>query len=493
MPIRTGVVGVDLGTSAVKVVVVDLSGAVRGSGTRAYPLHRPGPGAAESDPADWWAAATGAVRTALSQATRHGRLEVAGLAVDGQMHGLVLADDQGRPVRPAMSWADSRATEQLPAWRALPEADRARLANPITAGMLGPQLAWVAEHEHVTFAGAAHALLPKDWLRLQLTGAVSGDPSDASATLLWDVPADTWAWDLLPALGVPPELLPVVRESAELAGALLAEVAAGLGLPPGIPVATGAGDTAAALLATGLEVGQTQLTVGSGAQVVQLRERPAEAGPGTSPVADPVADPVTHLYRAAEPQRWYAMAAVQNAGLALDWVRAVLGVNWEQLYAVLEAEPPAGDGHEPVFVPYLTGERTPVLDDGVRASWGGLDLAHGRDDLLRAAAIGVVCAIRHAVEALPGPGPEVIRVAGGGTTDPRLRQLLADVLAVAVLPLSQAGASAMGAARLAASAAGLSLPAHPAAMGDPVIPGPRSPARQAAYQRYLDTVRRLTW
>jgi xylulokinase len=480
MPTRTSVVGIDLGTSAVKVVVVDLSGAVRGSDTQAYPLHRPWPGAAESDPADWWAATADAVRAALAEATRRGRLTVAAIAVDGQMHGLVLTDERGRPLRPAMSWADTRAADRLPAWRNLPEAARARLANPITAGMLGPQLAWVAHHEREVLDGAVHALLPKDWLRLRLTGMVVTDPSDASATLLWDVPADTWARDLLPALGVPEELLPSVRESGEPAGVLLAEIAAELGLPPGIPVAAGAGDTPAALLATGLQVGQTQLTVGSGAQLVQLRERPT-----------PAADPVTHLYRAAEPGRWYAMAAVQNAGLALDWAREVLGAEWGQLYATLDRDPHNADRPGPVFVPYLTGERTPVLDDHVRATWDGLDLAHSREDLLRAAVIGVACAIRHALDALPGPAPELVRVAGGGTADPRLRQLLADVLGVAVQPLAEVGASALGAARLAARAAGVSLSVDLPAREDVVEPGPRSAVRQAAYRHYLRTVERL--
>jgi xylulokinase len=480
MPARTGVIGIDLGTSAVKVVAVDLSGAVRGSDTQAYPLHRPRPGVAESDPADWRAAASSAVRAALTEATRRAPLEVAAIAVDGQMHGLVLTDDRGRPVRPAMSWADTRAADQLEAWTTLPAADRARLANPITPGMLGPQLAWVAGHERGVLDGAAYAMLSKDWLRQQLTGLFATDPSDASATLLWDLPADTWASDLLPRFGVPEELLPPVRESAEPSGVLLAEVAAELGLPPGIPVAAGAGDTAAALLAAGLGVGQTQLTLGSGAQLVQLREQPrAEA------------DPVTHLYRAAEPGRWYLMAAVQNAGLALDWARGVLGAQWAELLATLESAPPGRDRRTPVFVPYLTGERTPVLNDRVRGTWDGLDLGHTREDLLRAAAVGVACAVRHALDALPPPAPRLLRVAGRGAADDRLRQLLADVLGVAVQPLAELRASALGAVRLAARCAELSLPLHLPATDEVVEPGPGAAARQEAYRRYLETVQRL--
>jgi xylulokinase len=475
MPTRTGVIGIDLGTSAVKVVVVDLSGAVRGTDTRAYPLHRPRPGAAESDPADWWIATVTAVRAALAEAGRRAAVDIAALAVDGQMHGLVLVDDRGRPLRPAMSWADTRAGDQLQTWTTLTPDQRRRLSNPITPGMLGPQLAWVAEHERGLLEIAAHALLPKDWLRQQLTGLVATDPSDASATLLWDVPADTWATDLMPALGLPPELLPPVRESAQTAGVLLAEVAAELGLPPGIPVAAGAGDTAAALLATGLPVGQTQLTLGSGAQLVQLKEQ-----------VEAVADPVTHLYRAAEPGRWYAMAAVQNAGLALDWARGVLGVDWSQLYATLETDPPSADA-APVFLPYLTGERTPVLNERVRASWHGLDLAHTREDLLRAAVLGVVCAIRHALDALPGPPATAVRVAGGGSADRRLRQLLADVLGIPVQPLAEVGVSALGAALLAARAAQAPLRWQPPAPGEPEPAGPRAAARQAFYRRYRET------
>ncbi|HET9654565.1 MAG TPA: FGGY family carbohydrate kinase, partial [Kineosporiaceae bacterium] len=422
MPASTpALLGVDLGTSAVKVVVVAPDGTVHGSAGREYPLHRREPGAAESDPRDWWSATRDAVRSAVGEAVRDGVAEIAGIGLDGQMHGLVLADDRGRPVRDALTWADIRAQDQLDAWYELPEADRARLANPITPGMLGPQLARIAQREPAVLESAAHALLPKDWLRQQLTGVAATEPSDASATLLWDVPADRWATDLLPRFGIPEQLLPSVRTSGEPAGVLLAEVAAELALPAGIPVAAGAGDTAAALLATGLQPGDTQLTVGSGAQLVRLRE-----------TAYPVADPVTHLYRAAEPGRWYTMAAVQNAGLALDWVRAVLGVDWAQLYGVLDSVDDARPG--PVFVPYLTGERTPVLDAGLRARWDGLDLTHTREDLLVAALSGVAGAVRHALEAMPGPAPQTLRIAGGGTVDPRVRQLLADTLGVAVQP-----------------------------------------------------------
>jgi xylulokinase len=477
MPTRTGVIGIDLGTSAVKVIVVDLSGTVRGSQTQAYPLHRPGPGVVESDPTDWWVATAIAVRAAMAQAGRQGRLEVAAVAVAGQMHGLVLVDGRGRAVRAAMSWADTRAAEMLEVWTSLPQADLARLGNPITAGMLGPQLAWVGEYERGVLEGATRAILPKDWIRQRLTGLPGTDPSDASATLLWDVVADAWARDLMPALGLAEDLLPPVRESAEVAGVLLAEVAAELGLPAGIPVAAGAGDTAAALLGTGLTVGPTQLTLGSGAQLIQLCERPV-AG----------VDPVVHLYRAAEPGRWYVMAAVQNAGLALDWCRDVFGVDWGQLYAVLDTDPRFPG---PVFVPYLTGERTPILAERSRATWDGLDLCHVRDDLLRAVLLGVAFAIRHALDVLPGSRPPALRVAGGGSTDRRLRQLLADVLNLPLQPLREMGVSAFGAARLAARVAGLPLPAPRPEFGDPVEPGPRAVAYQDGYQRYLEVVARL--
>jgi xylulokinase len=227
----------------------------------------------------------------------------------------------------------------------------------------------------MAYAAARWALQPKDWLRAQLTGGFATEPSDASATLLYDVAADAWDADVLSALGLAAaKLPPILPRSAAPAGALTADAASLLGLRNGIPVAAGAADAAAAALGSGLtEPGTVQLTIGTGAQIV----RPVAVLPSPLP-----AHPVTHLYRAATDTGWYAMGAVLNGGLTLGWVCRTLGAGWPELYAAA-ALPPSPD--DPYFLPHLNGERTPYLDPGLRAAWTGLGPRHGRPQLLRAA------------------------------------------------------------------------------------------------------------
>jgi xylulokinase len=468
--------GVDLGTSGVKAILLGTDGRLLAEATAGYPVDSPHPGWAETDPPAWWRAVSMAVRAARDLA---GRVQVAAVGVDGQMHGLVLTDAAGRQLRPALLWADARAVAETAAWRRLPEPRRAALANPIVPGMTGPLLCWVARHEPRTYQRARWALLPKDWVRHRLTGAAATDPSDASATLLWDLAADRWAEDVAADVGVDPGLLPPVVGSGEEAGTLRPDAAEAFGLPAGIPVAAGAADTAAALLATGLaDPAEVQLSVGTGGQIVRPVPRPA-----------PASAPRTHLYRAAAPDRWYAMAAVQNAGLALDWVRRTLQASWAELYGAAQAHPPGALGV--AFVPYLSGERTPVLRSDARGAWVGLGLAADRSTLLQAAVEGVAFALRHALEALPGPRPDRLRLAGGGTLDPRFRALLADVLHAELRPVEVRSASAIGATLLAAQAAGLQAPTIPLGAGEPIGPSAESAAYDQAFDRYVQLVQQI--
>lgn len=468
--------GVDLGTSGVKALALGLDGRVLAAAVREYPVEVAAPGWAETDPALWWRATVAAVRELLGI----GSYEVVGLGVDGQMHGVVLCGADGVPVRPAMLWPDTRARAELEQWWTLAEPLRAGLANPLVAGMAGPLLAWVRRNEPQTYTRARVALSPKDWLRHRLTGAFATDPTDASATLLWDVPGDRWADEVLSAVGLDRQLLPEVRPSAALAGGLTAAAAGELRLAEsGQPVAVGAGDTPAAAFATGLTgPDDVQLSVGSGAQLVRPLHRPVAS-----------AEPRTHVYRAAALESsslWYAMAAVQNAGIALDWVRGLLGMAWEELYASTAQ----GSGAV-TFVPYLTGERSPVLEPRSLGAWLGMDLATERTTLASAAVEGVAYAIRHAYEALPAAQrPAEVRLTGGGSSSPVFRALLADVLGLPLRPTSLRSASAVGAAMLAAAAAGLPPPAVSLVAGDlvePVEPGRYEPA----YERYRDRVERL--
>jgi xylulokinase len=437
--------GIDLGTSSVKVVLLDLEGRLLTTTTAAYPVANPRPGWSETDPALWWQAVVVAVQEAVARAAT----TPVAVGLSGQMHGLVLTGADGSAVRPAVLWSDARAVEQLAAYRALPKALRTRLGNPLTPGMAGPMLAWVAEHDPQAYTDARWALQPKDWLRARLTGTFAAEPSDASATLLYDVFADRWDVEVVAALGLDAALLaPLVSAAGRRAGELQPGPAAELGLPAGIPVAAGAADTAAAALGSGLvELGTAQLTIGTGAQVVTPTTRPTSTtllGPA----------PVTHLYRAATDTGWYAMAAVLNGGLALDWVRRLLGASWEELYA---AATTAASDDDPLFLPHLNGERTPYLDPSMRGAWLGLAPRHDRTRLLRAALEGVALAIRDAMEHLRQPGEPMsdLRLSGGGTTAAGWRQLLSDVLGCSFRVVDTAAASGRGAALLGAKAADL--------------------------------------
>jgi len=427
--------GLDLGTSSLKALVLDVDGSIVGTATASYPMETPEPGYAESDPEAWWDAAVGATREA---ANGHASA-IAAIGVAGQMHGVVLCLDDGSPLRPAILWADARSRKQLELYEALSPELKRKLANPISTGMAGPTLLWLREHERAHYRRAHWALQPKDWLRLRLINEAATEPSDASATLLYDMTADYWANDVADELDLRLDFLAPIRESAEICGVLSAQAADRLGVRPNLAVVGGAADTAAAALASGLiEPGAIQLTLGTGAQAVAPRDRLS---------IDPTGR--THLYRAAAPERWYAMAAMQNAGLALDWARTTLRATWEELYDEAFNVPPAAPGL--IFLPYLTGERTPYFDPSARGAWVGLQLTHTRGHLLRAALEGVAFSIRQGIEALVATGIDAreARLSGGGSLDPHWRQLLSDVLGRPLLATSTTAGSALGAALLA--------------------------------------------
>lgn len=469
--------GVDLGTSSVKAVLVDDRGQVVAAGSAPCQVDRPRPGWAEADPERWWAAAV----TAVGQLPPAERAGVRAIGLSGHMHGAVLADARGAPVRPAILWLDARAGEVLSRW---PEAAPRRSGNLATAGMTGPTLVWLAEREPAALRAARWVFLAKDWLRLRLTGEAATDPSDATGTVLADGDG-TWDGALIDELGLPREPFPPVRPSAEAAGALRPAAAGELGLPAGVPVATGAGDTLAAALSTGLHRDRdAQLSIGSSAQVVVARAD----RPGFSPRLN--------VFRSASPAGlpgWCQMAAMLNGGLALEWARRALGLGWDE--AMARAFDPEALRSEAVFLPYLTGERTPWMDPHVRGAWAGLGAGDGPGALMRAALLGVAFGIRAGLDALreAGAGIDRLRLAGGGTVHPAWRQLLADVLGAPLEAVSSPHASGRGAALLAGLAAGLLSPADLPALApavEQVVP-PRGPSLDDRYARFRDLYARL--
>lgn len=482
------VLGIDLGTSSVKVVLTDPAGNVLTQAAADYPVDRPHPGWAETDPERWWQAVRAAVAQVLDAVPG---AEPAGIGLSGQMHGVVLCTADGIAVRPAVLWADARAEAELSIYRALPEATRARLANPLSPGMAGPELAWLHRHEAGVVGRARWALQPKDWIRARLTGEFAAEPSDASATLLYDVLGQNWDREVVAALGIRAELLPPLLPFAgTIAGHLQPTAAQELKLAAGIPVAAGAGDSAAAALGSGvLEPGTIQLTIGTGVQIVTVMP---------TPTADSVGhrhDPVTHLYRSATRDGWYAMAAGLTGGQTLDWVRRLLGADWAELYAAADRGPWDDD---PIFLPHLIGERTPYLDTQLRGSWTGLDPRHDRAALLYSALEGVAFAAADGLDALPGvpAADRRLRLAGGGTASPGWRALLANVLDAELHAVDVPGASARGAALLAAQAAGLLTETDLAQVARPhttmiAAPGPGVAALQQRRRLYLNTLRAL--
>lgn len=468
--------GIDLGTSSVKALLLATDGTVLSEAASSYPVHAPHPGWAESDPADWWSAVAIAVRTAVKD--RADRIQAIGLS--GQMHGVVLADEEGTPLRSAILWADTRSSGMLDAYRSLDAGMQNRLANPIAAGMAGPSLLWLREHEPDVYTAARWALQPKDWLRLRLTGVAAAEPSDASGTLLYDVVSDCWALVVIEALKLRADWLAKLMPSSSIAGYLTTVASEHLGLPVNLPIVAGAADTAAAAVGNALLVpGSVQLTIGSGAQIVT---------PRSQPIVDPQCR--THLYRAAVPDQWYTLAAIQNAGLALEWVRSILGLSWPQVYTEAFSVSPGCEGL--TFLPYLTGERTPHLDPHARGAWVGLGLHHTRAHLMRAALEGVAFSVRQGLEAIAATGviAKELRLGGGGTLETAWKQLLADVLRIPLYTSTVAAASARGAAILAGMGIGvyeldaiaaLKLAAMPSLA---TTPRPLDPALEDAWMRY---------
>lgn len=444
------VLAVDLGTGSVKVALVDDELAVLASASRRYPVRAPRPGAAETEPRLWAAAVEDAVGAVLAAA---GGARPSAVGLCGQMHGLVLLGADGDALAPAVLWPDTRAEHEVERLAAASPAVRSRLANPLVPGMAGPILAMLAAAEPVTLWRATAAVQPKDWLRVALAGpsAIAADPSDASATLLWDVPGNRWDAEVCRLLDVDADLLPPVRPSHDVVG----RTTGALGLPPGLPVVTGAADTAAAALGTGtVRPGRGLVSVGTGAQIVVPL-----AAPGT-----PSAHPVTHTYRsalpvaaAAGPAGWYRMGAVQSCGLVLERVLAWFNAGWDEALAAVRASPAAGRRGDPVFLPHLVGERTPWLDRHLRGAWTGLGLEHDRAALLRAALTGVACAIADAWDAVAdtGANPGVPLLLGGGSVDPAWRQLLADTLRTPLRPVAAPDAAVLGAAALALAGTGV--------------------------------------
>lgn len=439
----------DLGTGSVKALVVDRHCRVLGSASASYPVDRPHDGWAEQDPLRWWHASVEAAKTALQ---RGGHPEIAGIGLSGQMHGTVLLDAHGAPLRPAIIWEDRRSAAQVHSLteRAGASTLIARCGSPVATGFQAASLAWLVEHEPETIASASMILLPGDYLRYRLTGEFITEPSDASSTLLFDITARTWAADIVEAVGIDLAQLPRVMESTSVTGVLTSPAARDLGLPTGIPITGGGADAPLAALAGAVTTSETLLlTISTGSQAIL-------------PAAAPIVDPKGRIHTwcsLASPESglpgWYQMGATLASGRALRWFREeILGGVAAELESSVAMTPPGSDGL--LFLPYLNGERTPHMDPSAAGAYIGLRAHHGPAELSRAIMEGSAFSLLDAYEVLRelGGTPTRIVLAGGGARSRTWTEIVANIFALPVDPLEESEGSAMGAAIVAGAALG---------------------------------------
>ena len=442
------VVGVDVSTTATKAVLQDAEGTVRAVGMSAYRYETPHPLWSEQDPALWWEATRIAVREALEAAdTDAEAVEAVGLT--GQMHGLVALDDRDEVLRPAILWNDQRTGAECDAIRGI--VGRRRLieitGNDALPGFTAPKLLWLRRHEPDVWASIAHVLLPKDFVRLRLTGEHALDRADGSGTILFDLAARDWSPEILDALAIEPRWLPPTFEGPMVTGTITEGAASATGLRAGIPVVAGGGDQAAAAVGVGSVVpGVSSLSLGTSGVLFTTTEGPAIESEGR-----------LHAFCHAVPDRWHLMGVMLSAAGSLRWYRDALapGVAFEELVEEAAEVPPGSDGL--LFLPYLTGERTPYPDPLARGAFVGLTVHHGRAHLTRAVLEGVAFGMRDSLELMRAVGiqpPDQIRATGGGSRSPLWRRILADVLGASIVTTPSAEGAAQGAATLAAVGAG---------------------------------------
>jgi xylulokinase len=435
----TALVGLDVGTTGVKAVAISPAGAVLARAEEEYGLSTPRPGWAEQDPEQWWRAAEAAL-------ARLGVRDVAGIGLSGQMHGLVVLDEEERVLRPAILWNDQRTAAECEEIEERIGLERlvALTGNRALTGFTAPKLLWLRRHEPDVFERIAHVLLPKDYVRLRLAGERVSDVADASGTLLFDVARRGWSEEVLAALELPPGWLPPALESPEPS----AETA------DGIPVAAGAGDQAAGALGVGVD-GPGPLSVVLGTSGVVFAALPAFA-------ADPEAR--VHAFCHAVPGGWHAMGVMLSAAGSLRWFRETFAPeeSYDSLVAEAEGRPPGAEGL--LFLPYLAGERTPHADPGARGAFTGLSLRHDRGALTRAVLEGVAYGLRDSLELVAslGPRPETGRVSGGGAKSGLWLRIVASVLGVPLERTAVEEGAAYGAALLGGVAGGLFADVHEA-------------------------------
>lgn len=451
-------IGIDIGTSATKTILMDEHGRIITQAVREYPLYQPDNGWAEQEPEDW----KNAVLDTLKQVVMGSGVQadhIKGIGLSGQMHGLVMLDEQGRPIRKSIIWCDQRSGSQVDEMlRLLPYEKWLEItANPPIAAWTAAKLLWVREHEPQLYARCSHILLPKDYIRYVLTGVFATDVSDASGMQMLDVKNRCWSDEVLQALKIPRGMLGQVYESQEITGYLLNDVAAACGLTRDVGVVAGSADNAAAAIGTGVVAdGDAFTTIGTSSLVYTHLDHYTEIPEGS-----------LHLCCCSVPGCWFTMGGPQAAGLSLEWFKdnycQDLAEQAERdrrdIYDLINeqaASAPAGS-ERLIYMPYLMGERTPHMNPRCRGAFVGLNIIHTKAHLLRAIMEGITYGLADCNDILKDLGIWVqeMKVCGGGSRSPVWRQIMADLYECSIVPLKQEEGPAYGAAVLAGVGAGI--------------------------------------
>ncbi|RME57819.1 MAG: xylulokinase [Caldilineae bacterium] len=480
-------IGIDASTTATKALLINERGQIVAVAATEYGFETPKPLWSEQDPDLWWNGAVQSIRRVLKDSGIDPN-QVAGIGLTGQMHGLVLLDEEGKVLRPAILWNDQRTAAQCDEIRArVGKKELIRTTgNDALTGFTAPKILWVRENEPEIFARVRHILLPKDYVRYKLTAAFATDKAGAGGTSLLDLRTRDWSPEVLASLELRPEWLPPTHEGVEVTGRVSQEAAAATGLPVGVPVVAGGGDQAAQAVGVGaVEEGIVALTLGTSGVVFATVDEPYYEPAG-----------LLHAFPHALPGKWHLMGVMLSAAGSLRWYRDALapGVDYDDLLAPAGGVPPGSEGL--LFLPYLTGERTPHPDPLARGAFVGLTVRHGQPHMTRAVLEGVAFGLRDSFELMRGAGLrriEQVRVSGGGARSLLWRQILADVLDAELVTVNTTEGAAYGAALLAGVGAGVWPDGLTACRATVHVTGSTAPqpAHVAAYERLYPMYRNL--
>ncbi len=442
-------IGIDTSTTATKALLMDSSGNVLGVASNEYSFETPHPLWSEQSPHLWWDATAASIRQVIANSGVDSSA-VKGIGLAGQMHGLVLLDENGEVLRPSILWNDQRTAAQCDEIRK--RIGRERLiqitGNDALTGFTAPKILWVQETEPEIWQRARHILLPKDYVRYKMTGEFAIDRADGAGTILFDLAKRDWSPEVLKALNIPAEYLPKTFEGTDATGVLSPAAAKELGLSAGIPVFGGGGDQAAAAVGTGaVRAGVVSLSLGTSGVVFATTDGCAIEPEGR-----------LHAFCHSVPGKWHFMGVMLSAAGSLRWHRDTFapGANYDTLLAPAAEIHAGSDGL--LFLPYLTGERTPHPDPLARGAFVGLTVRHTLPHLTRAVLEGVAFGLRDSFELMKNAGLKDIaqvRVTGGGARSPLWRQILADVFNTEIVTVNAEEGAAYGAALLAATGAGV--------------------------------------